>query len=245
MFISCLFQNYTYVLPRVIVVLTALFLFLKIAQAQENRFNAELDKFCNTVIKEFGAIPKERKIILNELAHQLSGKKYVVFTCNTNSRRTLLLQVWAQTSFYYYSLFGKHAFSLGNTVTDVYPGIAGILSESGFSVSYLKSAQPNGYVISINKNYPLNILSSKSEIGNIDTVKGIVVNICSEREPQGASKKISHIDLPYQSPTSFEQTPQERQKYRELNRQIATEMLYMGEKIKTILIERDGSIKNY
>ncbi|MCW5907598.1 MAG: hypothetical protein KIS94_07055 [Chitinophagales bacterium] len=230
---------------KYVVALAVIFLSLNTAHAQENRFNAELDKFCNGVIKEFGSIPAERKIILDELAKQLSGKKYVVFTCNTNSRRTLMLQVWAQTSFYYYSLFGKYAFSLGNTVTDVYPGVAGILSEAGFSVNYLKSAEPNGYVISINKDYPLNILSSKNEVGTIDTAKGIVVNICFEDEEQGASTAFSHIDLPYQSPTHFEQTPQERQKYRELNRQIAVEMLYMSEKIKSILVERDKGIHNH
>lgn len=208
--------------------------------AQENRFNAELDKFCNLAIKDSGSIPAQRKQILQGVAHELSSKRFVVFTCNTNSRRTLMLQVWAQTAFYYYGLFGKYAFSIGDTITDVYPGVAGVLTEAGFTCSYLKSAEPNGYVIAINKDYPINILSSKNEVGTVDTTRGVVVNICMEAEEQGVNANLSHYHLPFQSPTVYEQTTREREKYRELNKQIAVEMLYLGQAIKLALLEREN-----
>ena len=98
--------------------LVLLFTAFQFTQAQENRFNSELDKFCKTSIKEFKNISKERKVVLDEMANQLARKKYVVFTCKTNSRRTLMLQVWAQTAFYYYSILGKYAFSIGDTITE-------------------------------------------------------------------------------------------------------------------------------
>lgn len=214
-------------------------LFCHAIQAQENRFNVELDKFCNTAIKEFNSIPAERRLLLDETAKELAVKKYVVFTCNTNSRRTLMLQVWAQTAFYYYGLLGKHAFSLGNKVTDVYPGVVGVLTEAGFTCTYLKSAEPNGYVISINRDLPVNILSSKNEIGTIDTSRGLLVSICTDDEAQGVAPELALFHLPYESPNRFEQTPQERDRYRALNKQIAVEMLYLGERVKYLLLEKE------
>jgi arsenate reductase len=232
-------------LPKVLAMKNSFFLLiavmccLNLVNAQHNRFNAELDKFCLEAINRFSSISSERKAVLNEIANEMTYKKYVVFTCGTNSRRTLLLQVWAQTAFYYYGLFGKYAFSAGSKVTDVYPGVAGILTEAGFTCNYLKSAQPNGYVISINKDYPMNILSSKSEVGTIDTTIGIVLHICMEGEAEDSSLSYFGAHLPYQTPKTFEQTAEERPKYRELNNQIACEMLYLALRVRTLLLEKE------
>ena len=214
-------------------------LVLSIAQAQQNRFNEELDKFCKTTITEFGTINKDRKAVLDGMAQQLAAKKYVVFTCKTNSRRTLMLQVWAQTSFYYYGLLGKYAFSIGDTVTDVYPGVADVLVQSGFYCTNLKNDR--GYNIAYNKEYPENILSSKNEVGTLDTAKGLIANICFEDEPTGSAARKTQINLPYQSPTVFEKTEQEKQKYTELNHQIALEMLYLGFKTRDIIIATENA----
>ena len=203
--------------------------------SQEHRFNAELDKFCRTSIKEFKTIPNERKIILDGIAKEIAGKKYVVFTCKTNSRRTVMLQVWAQTSFYYYGVLGKYAFSIGDTITSIYPGVANVLRESGFFCMNQENVVPNRYVISINQEYPVNMLSSKNEVGTIDTAKGVIVDICFNNEESGVAAHKKHIDLPYQSPTQFENTPEEKEKYRELNHQIALEKLYLAKKTKGIL----------
>lgn len=207
-------------------------------QAQEHRFNSELDKYCKTTIKEFKSISKERKAVLDGMAEQLAKKKYVVFTCKTNSRRTLMLQVWAQTAFYYYGVHGKYAFSIGDTITSVYAGVAEVLTEAGFYCTYQRNVEPSGYIISISKEYPLNMLSSKNKVGTIDTAKGVLVNICFENNEQSnlaASK--SHVNLPYQSPSSVENTPKEKETYESLNKQIAVEMLYLAKKTKGIMNE--------
>lgn len=215
------------------------------AHSQENRFNLELDKYCKITIKEFRTIPKERKAILNNMAEHLAKKKYIVFTCKTNSRRTLLLQVWAQTSFYYYGVFGKYAFSIGDTVTGVYPGVIDVLRESGFYCTNQKNVVPNRYVISISEEYPINMLSSKNEVGTIDTAKGVVVNICSDNEQPGITANTGPVNLPYQSPTLFEKTPQEKEKYRVINHQIALEMLYLAERTKAVIAISQGSSFEY
>ena len=208
--------------------------------SQENRFKLELDKYCKTVIKEFRVIPAKRKLVLDDMAQQLAKKKYIVFTCKTNSRRTLMLQVWAQTSIYYYGVYGRYAFSIGDTITNVYPGVIDVLRESGFFCTNQKNAEPSRYVIAINKEFPINMLSSKNEVGTIDTAKGVVVNICFNEDEPSIVALNGNVDLPYKSPTAFEKTKREKQKYSVLNHQIALEMLYLGERTKAIVGEFKG-----
>lgn len=205
--------------------------------AQENRFTSKLDKYCKQLIQSYRAVPEERKQVLDLMANDLVDKRYIVFTCKTNSRRTVLLQVWAQTGFYYYGLADRNAFSIGDTVTPVYSGVANVLSEVGFYVSRLANADPNGYMISISKDFPESIVSSKAMLGTIDTTLGIVVNICDEKEPSGNAAKYSTVHLPYSSPTPFEKTVREKLKYKQLNHRIALEMLYLSYRIKELLKE--------
>ena len=203
------------------------------AYSQKVRFNAELDRFCKTSLAKTSTIPKERKAILDDIAKRLVNKKYILFTCKTNSRRTIMLQVWAQTAFYYYGLYNKLAFSMGDTVTGVYPEVTTVLMESGFYCRGSLQDHPEGYLISVNEELPDNLLQSKNELGKVDTSKGQVINICyTPAEQSSLATTPGHIDLPYQSPTPYDKTPQEKLKYAELNRQISVEMLYMAGKVR-------------
>ncbi len=217
-------------MKQVVLVLMAQ-LFFMAAQAQQTRFNKDLDKFCKSSLTEVKDIPGERKIELENIARQLVKKKYILFTCQTNSRRTVLLQVWAQTAFYYYSLYDKVSFSIGDTVTGIYPGVASVLSRSGFYCATGGNSEQYGYMVSVNKQYQQNLLLSKKDLGTIDTDKGIVVNICYGAEPSNISATNIHSNLPYQSPVKFESTLQEKARYMSLNRQIAREMLYLASKV--------------
>ncbi len=218
-----------------------LLILFQTAYSQQIRFNDELDKFCKQTLKEISTISPERRVILDEIAKELVKKKYVVFTCRTNSRRTLFLQVWAQTSFNYFGLYNKFAFSIGDTITYVYPEVVNTLSESGFYTTKMDNGTPPGYMISTSKEYPVNIILSKTDVGTIDTVKGVVVSICFEAEKSNIAANTKHIKLPYQSPTVFEKTSEEKQKYSELNKQIAAEMFYVAEKTKLLIIKSENS----
>lgn len=223
--------------------LSGLFMMIHLAASgQEKRFNEELDRFCKIVLRDVKDIPLERKAVLDHTARQLAKKKYVLFTCKTNSRRTILLQIWAQTAFYYYGLYSKQSFSVGDTVTNVYPGIADVLKQSGFTCLYLEKEEPKRFIVSINKEYPIDILLSRNEIGTIDTSKGVVVNICTADEESGKGSNLAYMDLPYESPVIYEKTMQEKFIYKLLNRQIAAEMLYLAERTKeyVIRIEHTG-----
>jgi arsenate reductase len=205
----------------------------QIGYSQDIRFNDELDKFCRQTKKEFASIPVERKAMLNSIAEQLTIKKYIGFTCHTNSRRTMLLQTWAQTAFLFYGLNQKFAFSIGDVASAVYPEVVNVLQLSGFY--YTAMEETNGYVIYVGKDIPLEYMVSKADFGTIDKEKSVVVNVCTSGEKSNIAASFPNIELAYQSPTIFEKTPQEKQKYEELNRQIATEMLYLAKKTKDLI----------
>lgn len=209
------------------------------AFAQERRFNAELDRFCKNRLEEVSSIPAERMAMLENIAKQLAPKKYVLFTCKTNSRRTVMLQVWAQAAFYYYSLYDKLAFSIGDTVTNIYPETLVVLMESGFYCTGMNSDEQRGYLVSVNQEYPANVLLSKNDMGTIDTAKGLVVSICYAEEQSGIAASTGYVSLPYQSPSVFDKTPQEKLKYAALNKQIATEMLYLAAKTREYMLAEE------
>lgn len=209
-----------------------------VAFSQKLRFNKSLNRFCENTTKEFAHIPSDRREILDKLATEVAHKRNIIFTCRTNTRRTQLLQTWMQTAFYYYSIFNKMAFSYGDTVSEVYPEVISVLKKSGFTFSE-SSTKPRVYVFYISEQYQKHGIYPKAITGAIDTSKSLVVSICLAGEPV-SSLSSDAINLPYQSPTVFEKTPQEKQKYSDLNKQIAVEMLYLAEKARDIILNDSG-----
>ena len=214
--------------------LPLLLLSLQAVYSQQISLNKELDQFCKNSVNEFHTIPGERKKILDDIAVQMAKKKHILFTCQTNSRRTVLLQTWAQTSFYYFGLWDKSAFSIGDTVTDVYPEVVNVLRESGFYYNDLSNSDSKGYIVYISQWYE-NIIVSKNNLGTIDTAKVLVVSICFSGERSSIAETTSHLDLPYKSPKEFENTVREPEKYAELNKQISIEMLYLASKMHELV----------
>lgn len=230
------FSSFNTMMKKIVLVVLVQVLVVVAVQAQLKRFNIDLDKFCKSTIAEFKGIPGERQAVLEDMARQMTEKKFILFTCHTNSRRTILLQVWAQTAFYYYGLIDKLSFSVGDTVTAIYPGVANVLSRSGFYCATGGNTETFGYIISVSKEYPENLLLSKKTLGTIDTTKGVIVNICEGGEQSGIAAAIGHTSLPYQSPTRFENTLQEKARYMQLNRKIAVEMLYLAYKVRELIV---------
>lgn len=210
--------------------------------SQQIRFNDELDEFCKTSIREYSSIPVERKAILENAAEMLSKKQYILFTCQTNSRRTLLLQVWAQTAFYYYGI-NKASFSIGDTISSIYPGLVNIFKESGFTYNEYRNEESKGFMISTSKKYPKNIIVPKKDLGKIDTSKVLLVSICFNGENSVLASNTPHLNIPFESPKIFEKTPNENQKYFVLNKQISIEMFYLAYKTKEILMKSEDLTK--
>ncbi|MBN8702997.1 MAG: hypothetical protein J0M08_08025 [Bacteroidetes bacterium] len=199
------------------------------AASQQIAFNKELSNFCNTAISNSKKISKKRKAVLNNIAIELLEKKHIVYACKTNTRRTQLLQTWTQTAFYYYGVVDRIAFSYGDSIADIYPGVVDILKQSGFYYAESNTI-PKGYTISLNNNAPEYIIAPKNTLGKINSETTILINICSSGETF-ADQKMSYLKLPYKTPTEFEAKKNEQEKYMELNKTIATEMFYMVSKL--------------
>lgn len=223
------------------ILFVCLLLAIKCGYAQQTQFNAVLDENCKQALND--TVSDERKALLEDVAQQLVNKKYILFTCKTNSRRTLFLQAWAQTSFIYFGMYNKFAFSIGDTITQVYPLVVDVLRESGFSCTKMESGATQGYIISINEEIPANIILSKDDLGTIDTAQGVVVSICYEGEHSDIASSTKHVNLPYQSPTVFEGTPEENEKYHALNKQISAEMFYLSRRLKELIIQNVSPAK--
>ena len=200
--------------------------------AQQNNFNKKLYNYCTEALSQTANISSERKALLDLLAEAMVNKRHILFTCKTNSRRTLLLQSWAQTAFLYTGLYNKFALSTGDTITEVYPEIATVLTNAGFYCSKAENGADKGYVISINDELPINIILSKNYFGSIDTSHIVITNICAENEYSNIAVNTKHFKLPYQSPVIYDKTEAEKLKYNKLNYTIAIEMMYLAQKTK-------------
>lgn len=209
-----------------------LLLMSTVAIAQQNNFNKTLANFCAEALNKTNTISPARKLLLDNLAEEMTYKRYVMFTCKTNSRRTLLLQAWSQTAFIYLGLYNKFAISTGDTITEVYPEIANVLSTSGFYCSKAENGGEQGYLISVNNKLPINIMLSKNYFGAIDTKYIVIANICGPNESSNIASTTKHFNLPYQSPVVYDGTEIEKSKYAELNKTIAIEMMYLAQQIK-------------
>jgi hypothetical protein len=217
--------------------LALLLLCYSIGMAQQNHFNNNLYNFCTNALNQTSSISAERKVLLDNLAAEMVNKRHILFTCKTNSRRTLLLQAWAQAAFLYMGLFNKFALSAGDTITEIYPRIANVLISSGFYCRYAENGSDKGYIISINDEYPINIILSKNYFGVIDTSHIVIANICTTNEHSNIALSAKHYNLPYQSPSVFDKTEIEKIKYDELNQTIAIEMMYLAQKTKENLVK--------
>lgn len=214
------------------ILLILLLLSSTLSFAQQNNFNKKLYNFCTDALSQTDKIAADRKLLLDKLAEEMTYKRYVMFTCKTNSRRTLLLQAWTQAAFLYTGLFNKFALSTGDTVTEVYSEIANVLRASGFYCNKAENGDDKGYLISINEELPINIILSKNYFGTIDTTHIVITNICADKEQSKIALNTKHFILPYQNPTIYDKTELEKLKYEELNKTIAIEMMYLAQKIK-------------
>ena len=72
-------------------ILAFLLLSISSTYAQQNSINKKLNDICTDALSQTANIPADRKLLLDNLATEMANKKYIMFTCKTNSRRTLLL----------------------------------------------------------------------------------------------------------------------------------------------------------
>jgi arsenate reductase len=186
-------------------------------------------------------IYNERKLTLQPLIDYIQTKvtenknANLNFICTHNSRRSHLSQVWAQAAAHFFNIKNVYCYSGGTEATALFPMAAKTLEQAGFKIEVLSEGKNPVYAIKYAENeHPIvgfsktfdHPFNPKSEFAAIMT--------CSDADANcpfipGAENR---IPVKYDDPKTFDNTPQQAEKYEERSNQIAAEMLYVFSEIK-------------
>jgi arsenate reductase len=190
---------------------------------------------------DFENITSERKSVLQPLIDFIQSKVSVKqevrlnLICTHNSRRSHLAQVWAQTAAANYGIENVFCYSGGTEATALFPMVAETLKETGFNVQILAEGKNPVYAIKFAENEHPVIGFSKlynDEFNPEEEFAAIMT--CSQADGgcpfiSGAEKR---IPITFDDPKAFDNTPQQKEKYKERSIQIGTEMFYIFSQIK-------------
>lgn len=216
------------------------------------RFSKKLANYVKTLPDEFGQITLERKSTLTELGNyiiteRLAGKSCnLLFICTSNSRRSHMGQVWAYTAGLYYGIDSIYTFSGGTEATKVNINAISALRRSGFSANTSGVGVNPGWTIGIGENAgQFMIFSKKYDSSQNPKTKFAAIMVCSEADKScpvvdGADIR---LPMPYDDPKYYDNTPSQDQKYDERCRQIAREMFFLMDYVKSKLILKRESNK--
>lgn len=189
---------------------------------------------------ELQSIPDSRKTVLAPLIvyleEKLKNKKPINlnFICTHNSRRSHLSQIWAQVMGEYFNIEKLSCYSGGTEATAMYPVVGETLEEQGFEISPISQGKNPVYAIKYAQNAHPVIGFSKTYDHTFNPVSDFAaIMTCSQADAgcpfiAGAEKR---VPITYDDPKAFDDTPQQKEKYRERSLQIATELFYVFSKI--------------
>lgn len=200
--------------------------------------NTALSQYITKI--ETQEISEVRKALLQplvEFIQQKTNNQQAIdlnFICTHNSRRSPLSQVWAQTAAAHYNILNVNCYSGGTEATALFPKVAETLSNSGFQILTLSEGSNPVYAIKFDENAAPVIGFSKKYDDEFNPVSGFAaIMTCSQADGgcpfiAGAEKQ---IPITFEDPKTFDNTPQQTEKYEERSLQIATEMFYVFSKI--------------
>lgn len=187
-------------------------------------------------------LTEERKVVLNNLVDYIQKKvdtKAPVnlnFICTHNSRRSHLGQIWAQCMSQVYGLEHVQCYSGGTEATALHPTIISSLQAVGYTVTALSEGTNTVYAIKYADNVAPIIGFSKAYDHDFNPKSDFAALMtCDHADANcpfivGANARMA---LNYNDPKAFDGTPEQLQKYQERSAQIATEMKYVFQNIKT------------
>ncbi|MEA1785760.1 protein-tyrosine-phosphatase [Arenibacter sp. GZD96] len=196
----------------------------------------------NTLLRlDTSQISDERKRMLQPLTDYIQEKvtlqKAILlnFICTHNSRRSHLSQVWAQALAYHFNIKNVFCYSGGTEATALFPMAAKTLEDAGYKIHSIAEGTNPIYSIKYTANAHPIIGFSKTYDDPFNPVSEFAaIMTCSQADVgcpfiPGAEKRFS---LPFEDPKSFDQTPQQEEKYRERSLQIASGLFYVYSQIK-------------
>lgn len=201
----------------------------------------EIEAYLKERVAEQGAIPAERRFVLDHLAHCIklrhkqAGACDLTFICTHNSRRSQFAQVWAAVATATHGLRGVRAHSGGTEVTAFNPRAVAALQRAGVRVDKTTDGEnPIYHVRFSDEAAPLTCFSKIYNHAPNPPAGYIAVMTCSQADAgcpfvEGAAERIS---LPYEDPKLADNTPDEARRYDDRCAQIARELTYVFTKIR-------------
>ncbi|HEA23309.1 MAG TPA: protein-tyrosine-phosphatase [Pricia antarctica] len=187
-------------------------------------------------------ISNERKTVLQPLTDFIQSKISeckeirMNFICTHNSRRSHLLQVWAQTMSNYFNIKNVFCYSGGTEATALFRMVAETLQNSGFQINKISKNENPVYSITYSDNeHPIIGFSKKLDDDFNPKSEFAAIMTCDSANEAcpfvpGAVKR---IPITFEDPKAFDNTPQQAEMYNERSLQIATEMFYVFSQIKS------------
>ena len=194
-----------------------------------------LNQTVEKLVTEFDSISDERKIIIGRMAAFIKdklahgGTARLNFICTHNSRRSHISQIWAQCAAYYYGVANIETYSGGTEATAFNPKAVESMRDAGFEITTKNPGSNPAYDVRLaNDAPPLRAFSKRFDDKENPAHDFAAIMVCSDADEgcpvvPGSSARIS---LTYEDPKNFDNTPQEKEKYKERVHQIGREMLF-------------------
>jgi arsenate reductase (thioredoxin) len=213
--------------------------------ARQSRANANLLPalwpYVEAVAHELDTVSAERRVILEGIATNIAtqlkaGKQAkLTFICTSNSRRSHMSQIWAQTAAYYYGLDKVDAFSGGTQATACNCRTVAAMRRVGFGIEDATTGDNPVYLVRYADDRPP--IRAYSKLYNADANPKrdfIALMTCSVADKtcpvvQGA---VSRYAIHYVDPRLCDDTPTETAAYNERCKEIAREMFYIMSKVR-------------
>lgn len=200
-----------------------------------------LRPYVDEVAGELDTIPKERKVLLAEIAATMAvrlergAEANLTFICTQNSRRSHMSQIWAQTAAYYYGLDRVHAYSGGTQATACNCRTVAAMRGAGFAIQDATTGDNPVYLVRYADDRPP--LRSYSKLYNADAnpKRGfIALMTCSAADKSCPVVKgaLARYAIHYVDPKLCDDTPTETAAYNERCREIAREMFYLMAEVR-------------
>lgn len=187
-------------------------------------------------------ISEERKRILQPLIEFISSKiskneeVRLNFICTHNSRRSHLSQIWAQSMAYYYQIENVFCYSGGTVATAMFPKVAETLANQGFEILKLSETENPVYAVKFAENEHAVVCFSKKYNDDFNPKSAFAAILTCDSADEncpivyGAEAR---IPIKYEDPKKSDGTPEMNETYFNRSLEIATEMKFIFENIKS------------
>ena len=200
-----------------------------------------LQQYADGLLSETASISPERKELLERIAKYVRDRRAVgeparlVFVCTHNSRRSQMSQLLAAMAAMHRGVDGVETFSGGTEATAFNPRAVAAMRRAGFEIADGAGENPRYQATLATGHHPMTIHSKRYDDA-VNPQEGFAaVMTCSQADrscPTVAGSAL-RLALPYEDPKAADNTPEEADAYDTRARQIATEMLYLFDRVRS------------